>query len=320
MSCQRRRRCALRRSKRSSERAADLFIVACALLLSPVAFRGCHSLALPSSGGPSSRPLGPKGLVRTVSEQYRLRTCADPDFARKSVLEVFVAAGTQLAAETNRRGGLPGLVRDVDFVFAGVLTAVAGKYYSMWKVAPTADKDGIVVASVDESGTTAVAAATAAEGDRGGSSFWSTEVPTNAFQTYLLDGRSRPTVIARLAALVAPVPSLFLAGVGSGAIGYGLTAALVWLRTQLLPDYVARTVSVNVVHACLYTGGFLALVSNLRYQLLQGVIEPRIIDKALARYPKARAAATFAVRLANGLLGSILGITGMRLMGLQKLK
>lgn len=275
-----------------------------------------------SSRRPFSSLPDSKGIVQTITKQYRLRAAADPDFARKSIAEVFLAAGTQLLAEANRRGGLPGLAREVDFVFAGVLTAVAGKYYSMWRVAPTVDKSDddrnvyVVVTSVDDSGTAAVAAATA----KGRKSFWPAEIPTNAFQTYLLDGRTRPTAMARVAALFVPIPTLFRAGVAASAIGYGLTGIIIRLRTWLLPKYVAQTVSVNIFHACLYTGGFMAIVSNLRYQILQGVIEPNVINKVLGRHSKAKAAAIFAVRYANGLLGSIMAIMGMKWMGLQKMK
>uniref|UniRef100_A0A7S4M7W6 Uncharacterized protein n=1 Tax=Odontella aurita TaxID=265563 RepID=A0A7S4M7W6_9STRA len=295
-------------------------LVVIGMLYSVAFLPRCESLALPSSSSSSPRSAVPPlfaaktGIIRTVSEQYRLRTAADPDFARKSIVEILLAAGTQLMAEASRRGGPPGLAREVDFVFAGVLTAIAGKYYSMWRVAQTVDNESdraagdanVVVASVDESG--------------GRGSFWTDEVPTNAFQPYLLDGRTRPTMIARMAALVAPIPSLFRAGIGAAATGYGLAAFIIRLRMWLLPDYVAQTVSINVIYACLYTGGFMALVSNLRYQLLQGVIEPMIIDRALGRYPKARSVAIVAVRYANGVLGSCLAIMGMKAMGLQKLK
>lgn len=196
-------------------------------------------------------------------------------------------------------------MNEIDFVVAGVLTAIAGKYYGMWRVAPTASS------SSDEADD---------EESSKSSNFWTDVVPTNAFQSYLLDGVTPVTLRLRICALLAPIPSLFRAGMIASAVGYGLTSVLVDLRTKFVPSYVAKTVDVNVFHACLFTGAFLAIASNLRYQILSGLIEPKVIDRWLKKHPKARAVATFAVRLGNGLFGSVLAIAGMRYFGLQKLK
>ena len=145
----------------------------------------------------------------------------------------------------------------------------------------------------------------------------SSRIPTNAFQT------DKPyTITHRLQSFLVPIPSLFKSGFIASFIGYGLTYVLVGLRTAIIPSYQALTANVNILHACLYTGGFMAVVSNVRYQVLQGIVEPLIIERVLRgeRLKVLRAGVIFGVRLANGLLGSWLAITGMKMMGLQKLK
>jgi hypothetical protein len=69
----------------------------------------------------------------------------------------------------------------------------------------------------------------------------------------------------------------------------------------------------------------MATSSNVRYQILQGVIEPAI-DDAAARFLRTKlpaflhAMAILLVRTGNGLVGSMLAISGMRMLGLFQLR
>jgi len=237
------------------------------------------------------------------------------------------------------------MMAEIDFVFAGVLTAVCGKYYSMWRVAKTVDVG--VVDGDDTSnkrnnkGGTESDVSTLSSKDN-----WKDKVPTNAFQPTLLDGHTTPTVSSRFLAFLLPMPQLFRAGVIASTIGYGLTSLLIRLRTMLIPEYVVPTVPVSVPLAAIYTGVFMAIVSNVRYQLLQGIIEPYFIDGVFRKiemlgdklegrrgvigivgrtarlgcWKQMKGLMIVLVRWANGLLGSWIAIGGMRACGLQKLK
>lgn len=268
--------------------------------------------------------ISPHSIATSIKLGLSQRVAADPNFLSKSIIEVILAATTQYMAELSQRGW-DRIIPEIDFVFAGILTAVIGKYFSMWRVAKTIDVSKINIPTDEEGGTQK-------------ESNWREKVPTNAFQRTLLDGHTRPTISSRFLAFLVPMPQLFRAGVIASTVGYGLTSTLISLRSIYLPSYVAQTSPVSVPLAALYTGVFMALVSNIRYQLLQGVVEPCLIDvpfDKLARlgendgfvgsiarwgmWKSIKASIIVGVRWGNGLLGSWIAIAGMRALKLQKL-
>lgn len=265
--------------------------------------------------------ISPSNALRSIRDGYAQRIASDSAFLSKSILEVVLAVLTQCVAEVGSRGKDRMLV-EIDFVFAGVLTAVCGKYYSMWKVAKT------VGSSNGEAGSTYTS--------------WRYGVPTNAFQPTLLDGQTVPSPTSRLLAIFVPMPQLFRAGCIASAIGYGLTSVFIRVRSLVAPNYVVLTREVPVFLAAVYTGLFMALVSNIRYQVLQGLVEPYFIDGVFSNVEdyvsddkrhipgrvsvrlkvlrNLKSTVIVLVRYANGVLGSWIAICGMRALGLQKLK
>eukprot|EP00536_Pseudo-nitzschia_multiseries_P010748 jgi/Psemu1/204028/e_gw1.338.25.1 len=291
---------------------SKVFAVACTLCASPILRVRCWK--------------------EQVQKGYARRINADPSFLGKSIAEVLVAAGTQLMAEWNRRGA-SGMIHELDFVVPAVLTAIAGKYYSMWRTAKTLNGG-------DETG-----AATSSD-NRDPILFGRLPVPTNAFQPHMADGVTLPAPRQRLGSFLVSVPALFRAGIIASGVGYGIVSILLSIRTRLMPSFQTETIPVNALHASIYTGCFMAVVSNIRYQILQGVIEPIVIDRWIfsgigsagddegnetehsnssnGRRRQSsvalRSFVIFVVRWLNGLLGSVLAISGMRFWGLQRMK
>jgi Protein RETICULATA-related len=200
---------------------------------------------LPSSSKPTTTTA--QSWKSDIAIGYRRRVAADPSFPLKSMTEIFVAASTHLAAQWRRCGGRDQLLPQFDFVLAGILTAVYGKYAAMWKVAKT----------TTTTTTTVAAAAAEEEKEKAQQQNDSTtllqtttterNIPTNAFQPFLLDGVTRPTLQQRLLSLLVPVGPLFRAGFLASLVGYGLTAIMIAIRSWLVREcFVCCFVSLTV--------------------------------------------------------------------------
>ena len=104
----------------------------------------------------------------------------------------------------------------------------------------------------------------------------------------------------------------------ASTIGYGLTLLLIRLRTVLVPHYAVPTKPISVPLAAIYTGFFMAFVSNIRYQLLAGIVEPSIDgvflrmeelgdrkgDRKKKYLRQLKMLVIISVRWGNGILGS----------------
>lgn len=271
-----------------------------------------------------------------IIKGYNQRIEADPKFLKKSIIEITLAASTQFIAEYNRRGGNNILI-EIDYVLAGILTAIIGKYYSMWKTAKTKQplsqpistlSTTTATTTVFESNVTSTSSSSIQDQSNQNITTTTTnnnevilfglQIPTNAFQLYMLDGITKPNIYQRIGSLIVPMISLFRAGFIASIIGYGFIDIMTKIRTILLPSYIPQTSPVNIIYASIYTGLFVSVVSNIRYQILQGIIEP--IIQHLPFYTFIHDFIILVVRIMNGYIGSFLAISGMKYFGLQRLK
>ncbi len=242
----------------------------------------------------------------------------------KCLLEVSLAVSFQLLAEIERRRG--SFWAESDYVLAGVLTAIIGKAYAAWRTAPTAPVPGSA-----ERDAKREQRLVQKSGGSAGRDIWA-GVPSNffAFGEYSLAQRSL--------AVAKPVPKLFAVGAASAFVGYGFAAVLSSLRP---PGEAPPLPPVPLLGAALYGGLFLMTVSNLSFQLYQGLVEGRIVDPATSALKRriddsafsflfisnSRASAAVGLlkwllvalgRSARGVLVSGLAIRGMQVTGLQR--
>lgn len=142
--------------------------------------------------------------------------------------------------------------------------------------------------------------------------------PDNAFQK-VPPGYAPFTLTQRVGAVVRNGSKLFAVGLCASLLGVGITNALIMARQMLDPSFVPLNDPQNVVVMSAAYGTYMASSSNLRYQILAGIVEERGIETLFRNNPALCTALSFAVRTGNTFLGSLLWVDFLSLLGLQKI-
>jgi hypothetical protein len=232
---------------------------------------------------------------------FRDRLLADPSFMIKVGIECGIGVVTKSTAEYTKRGD--NFYSQLDFVGANVIMAIIADFMLVWLPAPTfsiAAASGAKVASANF-----LAKAFAG-------------CPENAFQR-VPPGYAPFTLAQRAGAVVRNGVKLFGVGFCASLLGVGITNSLIILRQLIDPTFVPLNDPQNVgVMAAAY-GTYMASSSNLRYQILAGIVEERGIEMWFRSNPALCAALSFVVRTGNTFLGSLLWVDFISLLGLQKI-
>ena len=216
------------------------------------------------------------GLGERFKDIFYTRTIVEPKFLQRFIGEIFLAIALQGIAEYQRRG--EAFLVEIDYVFAGILTAVLGKGIAAFRSAPS------------------VGAGTL----------------TNAFQL-----GDYTTLQRFLSFLIIPAPKLFISGAIAGGLGYSLSRFLTFLRLEIFKVGAAAAPVVPIVSAAIYTGCFLVFVSGPSYQVLSGLIEQRMLDRVF-KNNTINLFIVAMMRILRSLLASALAIRGMQMFRLQK--
>jgi len=142
--------------------------------------------------------------------------------------------------------------------------------------------------------------------------------PDNAFQKVPY-GYTPFTVGQRAGAVVRNGLKLFGVGFFASLLGVGITNGLVGLRQFMDPTFVPLNDPQDVFVMSAAYGSYMASSSNLRYQILAGIVEERGIEVLFKSQPAVCAALSFVVRTANTFLGSLLWVDFLNILGLQKI-
>lgn len=107
-------------------------------------------------------------------------------------------------------------------------------------------------------------------------------------------------------------------GFGSSLFGVGLTNALTGIKQMIDPSFQPLNKPQGVLATSAAYGSFMGWNSNLRYQIIAGVVEQRGIEKLFHGNQAVCGLLSLAVRTGNTFLGSSMWIDYLRLIGLQK--
>ncbi|XP_042481634.1 protein RETICULATA-RELATED 4, chloroplastic-like [Macadamia integrifolia] len=229
---------------------------------------------------------------------FKERLLADDLFLTKVSIECGVGIFTKTAAEWERRR--ENFFKELDFVLADVLMAIIADFMLVWLPAPT----------VSLRPPLAVGAGSITK-------FFSGS-PDNAFQVALAG--SSYSLLQRIGAIVRNGAKLFAVGTGASLVGTGITNALMSARKAVDKEFSGEAEDVPVLSTSVAYGVYMAVSSNLRYQILAGVIEQRILEPMLHNQKVVLSALCFAVRTGNTFLGSLMWVDYARWVGIQKIR
>ncbi|CAN0261094.1 unnamed protein product [Ectocarpus sp. 6 AP-2014] len=265
---------------------------------------------------------------------WRARLLGDTTFMTKLAIEMVTGTAAQFLAEYQKRGKK--FMQELDFVAADTLTCLFANFAAVWLSCPTVAVKAVCKKEAAKAGGTLQKFLAAC--------------PSNAFQKVVAEGGVSKTfsVAERGAALLVPMPKLFVIGFGATLAGYGLIAGLetfsAWRTAAAAapPVVVGRGAAkskrglkraqkaraaalaeeaqkppVPVLGSGLAVGMFLAVWTNLRYQFIAGAVEQRIFDTMLAKNPGLSSLASTAVRSANLYVGSLTIVDWLRYVGVQ---
>lgn len=229
---------------------------------------------------------------------FRERFLADPSFMVKLGIELGIGICTKMTAEYAKRQGT--FSKELDFVAANVLMALLADFMLVWLPAPT-----LALAAPKQ----------AARFDLMGRLF--AGCPDNAFQK-VQAGMEPFTLLQRLGAPVRNGLKLFCVGIGASFVGVAVTNTLIWARSQLDPTFKPLNQPQDILAMSAAYGLYMSTSSNIRYQVVAGVIEERGIETIFKGNYQLCAVLSFIVRTANTFVGSLLWVDFIRLLGMQK--
>lgn len=227
---------------------------------------------------------------------FKERLLADDLFLTKVGIECGIGMFTKTAAELEKRR--ENFKKELDFVTADVIMALVADFLLVWLPAPTISLRPPLTISV------------------GPVARFFYGCPDNAFQVAVAG--TKYSFLQRAGALARNGAKLFAVGTTSSVIGTGVTNLLINVRKTVDKSFSAEAEDIPMLATSIAYGVYLSISANLRYQVIAGVIEQRILEPLLHDRKLLLSATCFAVRTGNTFLGSLMWVDFARFIGVQR--
>ncbi|XP_021736315.1 protein RETICULATA-RELATED 4, chloroplastic-like [Chenopodium quinoa] len=227
---------------------------------------------------------------------FKERLLADDLFLTKVGIECGIGMFTKTAAELEKRKD--NFKKELDFVTADVIMALVADFLLVWLPAPTVSLRPALARSVGPVGKF----------------FYG--CPDNAFQVAVAG--TTYSILQRIGALARNGAKLFAVGATSSVIGTGVTNLLINARKTVDKTFSPDGEDIPMLATSVAYGVYLSVSANLRYQIIAGVIEQRILEPFLHDRKLILSAVCFAVRTGNTFLGSLMWVDFARFIGVQR--
>ncbi|KAL2942058.1 Protein RETICULATA-RELATED 4 chloroplastic [Bienertia sinuspersici] len=227
---------------------------------------------------------------------FKERLLADDLFLAKIGMECGVGIFTKTAAEYEKRK--ENFFKELEVVFADVAMAVIADFMLVYLPAPT------------------IALRQPLALNAGPITKFFHSCPENAFQIAL--GGASYSLIQRIGAIVRNGAKLFAVGTTSSLVGTSITNAVINARKAVDKSAAEEVENVPILSTSVAYGVYMAVSSNLRYQIVAGIFEQRLLEPMFHNQKLVLSALCFAVRTGNTFLGSLLWVDYARWIGIQK--
>ncbi|KAG5566293.1 hypothetical protein RHGRI_002032 [Rhododendron griersonianum] len=229
---------------------------------------------------------------------FKERLLADDLFLAKVFIECGIGIFTKTAAEYEKRK--ENFFNELEIVSSNLVMAIVADFMLVFLPAPT------------------FSLRPPSSFNAGSMSKFFSGCPENAFQVALA-GTSY-SFLQRIGAIVRNGGKLLAVGTVSSLIGTSVVNASISAKRAVDKSPADGIENLPVIATSFNYGVYMAVSSNLRYQIVAGIIEQRMLEPLLHQHKLMLTLFSFIVRTSNTYLGSLMWVDYTRLLGRLKAK